>query len=76
VRAFRIPLPADRNSGYRSKGLTELGLAALGYTETIIVRPAFLNGKPNASIGQRLFGSVSAFSFRALLTVSRCPGRS
>ncbi|THH30053.1 hypothetical protein EUX98_g4137 [Antrodiella citrinella] len=37
--------PADANSYFlygKSKGLTELGLAGLGYSETIIFRPALL----------------------------------
>lgn len=30
---------------FRSKGLTEIGLAELGYDETIVFRPSYLKGE-------------------------------
>ena len=42
----------------RSKGLTEAGLANLGYADTIIFRPGFLAGvnRERTSTGEMLYG--------------------
>ncbi|EIW75203.1 hypothetical protein CONPUDRAFT_169601 [Coniophora puteana RWD-64-598 SS2] len=52
----------------KSKGLTELELAALGYKETIVFRPAFLKGaeRPERRVAESVFGYISG----ALSTVS------
>ncbi|EIW75222.1 hypothetical protein CONPUDRAFT_77468 [Coniophora puteana RWD-64-598 SS2] len=52
----------------QNKGLTELELAALGYKETIVFRPAFLRGaeRPERRAAESVFGYISG----ALSTVS------
>ncbi|KAF8549385.1 hypothetical protein OG21DRAFT_1515272 [Imleria badia] len=46
----------------KSKGLTELALARLGYADTIIFRPAFLRGadRPDRRIAESVIGFVSS----------------
>ncbi|CAK5267361.1 unnamed protein product [Mycena citricolor] len=52
----------------RSKGLTELGLAALGYDDTIVFRPGHLGGtnrpesRPAEAIGGMVIGLLGKFS--------------
>ncbi|GAA6016836.1 hypothetical protein JCM10207_003268 [Rhodosporidiobolus poonsookiae] len=50
----------------RSKGLTEEGLASLGYSETVIFRPGYLvipGGRAESRLAETLFGAVTnAFS--------------
>ncbi|KAG8221102.1 hypothetical protein J3R82DRAFT_2623 [Butyriboletus roseoflavus] len=50
--------PLDTNTAHRSKGLTELGLARLGYADTIVFRPALLRGaeRPERRIAESIFG--------------------
>jgi len=45
----------------KSKGLTELGLARLGYADTIIFRPAFLKSaeRPDRRIAETVFGAIT-----------------
>ncbi|EIW75204.1 hypothetical protein CONPUDRAFT_132147 [Coniophora puteana RWD-64-598 SS2] len=45
----------------KSKGLTELELAGLGYKETIVFRPAFLKGaeRPDHRIAESIFGCIT-----------------
>ena len=45
---------------YRSKGLTENGLASLGYSDTIIFRPLMLKGaeRSGSRIAETAFGFV------------------
>ena len=45
----------------KSKGLTELELAALGYKETIVFRPAFLKGaeRPEHRLAESIFGHIT-----------------
>ncbi|GAA6038303.1 hypothetical protein JCM8097_003934 [Rhodosporidiobolus ruineniae] len=46
----------------RSKGLTEEGLAALGYAETVIFRPGFLvvpGGRKEGRLAEQAFGAVT-----------------
>lgn len=60
----------------RSKGLTENGLAALGYSDTIIFRPAFLAGTqrlerdPLISAVAPIFGFASRFSDKMQIQIS------
>ncbi|KAI6023358.1 hypothetical protein EDC04DRAFT_301673 [Pisolithus marmoratus] len=54
---------ADATSPFlfpKSKGLTELALARLGYSDTIVFRPGFLKGaeRPGRRIGEMIFGYV------------------
>jgi len=54
---------ANKNSLFlysRSKGLTEEGLASLGYSDTIIFRPGFLAGVSRNRIAERIFRLVSS----------------
>ncbi|KAL0953982.1 hypothetical protein HGRIS_005141 [Hohenbuehelia grisea] len=46
----------------RSKGLTEEGIAALGYNDTIIFRPGFLQGthRPETRLAERVAGCVTS----------------
>ena len=46
----------------KSKGLTELALARLGYSETIVFRPGLLKGAERADkrLGETVFGYVDA----------------
>ncbi|EGN97020.1 hypothetical protein SERLA73DRAFT_185301 [Serpula lacrymans var. lacrymans S7.3] len=43
----------------KSKGLTELALAGLGYKDTIVFRPALLRGRPGERFGETLIGYVT-----------------
>ncbi|KAK7030559.1 hypothetical protein R3P38DRAFT_2702286, partial [Favolaschia claudopus] len=57
---------ADSKSHFlytRSKGLTEDGLASLGYDDTIVFRPAVLAGtnRPESRIGETIAGAVTSF---------------
>ncbi|KAI5995622.1 hypothetical protein EDD15DRAFT_2255186 [Pisolithus albus] len=47
----------------KSKGLTELALARLGYSDTIVFRPGFLRGAQRSErrIGETVFGYVILF---------------
>ncbi|KAG7088837.1 hypothetical protein E1B28_012792 [Marasmius oreades] len=60
----------------RSKGLTEEGLAALGYSDTIIFRPGFLVGtaRPELRIGEylatKVTGVLSYFSSKVEIKVA------
>ncbi|PCH44555.1 hypothetical protein WOLCODRAFT_139070 [Wolfiporia cocos MD-104 SS10] len=59
----------------RSKGLTELGLAELGYSDTIIFRPALLGAergesRPLETIAQTLIRGLSAISSRIYMPVT------
>ncbi|KAF8075184.1 hypothetical protein FPV67DRAFT_1727886 [Lyophyllum atratum] len=60
----------------KSKGLTENGLAALGYSDTIIFRPGFLAGTQRThqdlmvSVMTPLFGLASHFSDNAQIQIS------
>ncbi len=46
---------------YRSKGLTEQGLASLGYTETIVFRPGFLSqaNRSDRRISENFFSKIT-----------------
>ncbi|KAG1747963.1 uncharacterized protein EDB91DRAFT_1115716 [Suillus paluster] len=46
---------------FRSKGLTELGLARLGYADTIVFRPGFLKGaeREDKRLAETIFGYVT-----------------
>lgn len=46
---------------YRSKGLTEQGLASLGYTETIVFRPGFLaqTNRADRRISESIFSKIT-----------------
>ncbi|KAI6013575.1 hypothetical protein EDC04DRAFT_694707 [Pisolithus marmoratus] len=55
---------ADATSPFlfpKSKGLTELALSRLGYSDTIVFRPGFLKGaeRPGRRIGEIIFGYVT-----------------
>jgi oxidoreductase len=58
--------------GSRSKGLTEQGLAHLGYKDTIILRPAFLAQaeRPEKRILETVLGYIQApkYLYDPLLT--------
>ncbi|PVG01940.1 hypothetical protein CPB86DRAFT_780816 [Serendipita vermifera] len=56
----------------RSKGLTEEGLAALGYEDTIILRPAFIQGAKRTNF--RLGETIAAGITRALGAVTSSLG--
>ncbi|EGN97019.1 hypothetical protein SERLA73DRAFT_185300 [Serpula lacrymans var. lacrymans S7.3] len=43
----------------RSKGLTELALAGLGYMDTIVLRPVLLKGRTDARVGEIVAGFVT-----------------
>ncbi|KAH7887854.1 hypothetical protein F5I97DRAFT_1926268 [Phlebopus sp. FC_14] len=45
----------------KSKGLTELALARLGYSDTIVFRPGFLKGveRPGRRVAETIFGYVT-----------------
>ncbi|KAJ8495786.1 hypothetical protein ONZ45_g12707 [Pleurotus djamor] len=47
----------------KSKGLTEQGLAALGYSDTIVFRPGFLKGtqREEPRLAESIFGYVTGF---------------
>ena len=47
--------------GSRSKGLTEAGLAALGYSDTLVFRPAFLASaeRPEKRLAETLIACVT-----------------
>lgn len=54
---------ADKNSSFlymRSKGLTEEGLAALKYDDTIILRPGFIAGVDRGNLAIRLYGAFTS----------------
>lgn len=57
-----VPLPFRTNTTHthRSKGLTELGLARLGYADTIVFRPGFLRGaeRPEKRLTESVIGYV------------------
>jgi len=48
----------------RSKGLTELGIARLGYADTIVFRPGFLKGaqRANKRLPETIAGYVTGFA--------------
>ncbi|KAI6112946.1 hypothetical protein F5141DRAFT_1110569 [Pisolithus sp. B1] len=55
---------ADATSHFlypKSKGLTELALARLGYSDTIVFRPGFLRGaqRPEKRVGETIFGYLT-----------------
>lgn len=54
--------PTSRFLFSRSKGLTELALARLGYADTIVFRPAMLKGAERAErrFGEQMFGYVTS----------------
>jgi len=57
---------ADSSSSFlypKSKGLTEEGLASLGYSDTIVFRPGYLAGtsRPDSRIAEKIFSPVSGF---------------
>jgi hypothetical protein len=62
-----MPRPGGQNHTHihsfqnRSKGLTEEGLARLGYQDTIVFRPGYLAGtnRPEPRLAETIFGYVS-----------------
>jgi len=58
----------------RSKGLTELALAGLGFKDTIVFRPALLKGREDARVGEvaagYVTGALSHFSSNVEIQVS------
>ncbi|EIW75214.1 hypothetical protein CONPUDRAFT_85491 [Coniophora puteana RWD-64-598 SS2] len=69
---------ASRFLYFKSKGLTELELAALGYKETIVFRPGFLTGagRPDNRVAESVAGCVtgilSALSFSMDIPIQLC----
>lgn len=59
------------NYSYRSKGLTEHGLASLGYKDTIVFRPGYLTGtnRPEVRLVETVVRQVS-FSNIATTTIT------
>jgi oxidoreductase len=56
--------PTSRFLYTRSKGLTEVGLADLGYSDTIVFRPGFLTkaGRAKASVSENIVGHLASFA--------------
>jgi oxidoreductase len=55
----------------KSKGLTELGLARLGYADTIIFRPGFLKNaeRPDKRLAETVLGAISGVMARVSSSV-------
>ena len=54
----------DTNTAHRSKGLTELGIARLGYADTIVFRPSLFRGgeRQDRRIVESILGCVACLS--------------
>jgi oxidoreductase len=64
--AFSFGAQLNNKCVCRSKGLTEQGLASLGYSETIIFRPGLLTGvaRPEPRIAETIGSAITgALSF-------------
>jgi len=56
--------PTSRFLYPKSKGLTELGLAGLGYSDTIVFRPGFLAeaGRAKTAVSENIVGQLASFA--------------
>jgi hypothetical protein len=59
--SLAILCPSSDFVSFRSKGLTELALARLGYADTIIFRPGFLRGAQRGET--RLAETIAGYDF-------------